>query len=92
LYEESLRNASGQYPGAPTDVFWQFHTPDGLRQTLVWIGQRYQRPEVWVTENGVPAAGEASKARRDLLKDTERLNFYRYYGWQWHSMGVLLLW
>jgi hypothetical protein len=46
LYEESLTDHEGRYPGTPSDVFWQFSAPDGLRSTLSWIGRRYQRPEV----------------------------------------------
>jgi hypothetical protein len=46
LYEESLTDHEGRYPGTASDVFWQFSVPDGLRSTLTWIGRRYQRPEV----------------------------------------------
>lgn len=77
LYEESLIDASGHYPGDPTDTFWQFVAPDGLRSTLNWISERYRRPEVWVTENGVASPGEATTSRRDLLRDMYRLDFYR---------------
>eukprot|EP00878_Enallax_costatus_P023467 GHUV01024963.1.p1 GENE.GHUV01024963.1~~GHUV01024963.1.p1 ORF type:complete len:214 (+),score=26.64 GHUV01024963.1:282-923(+) len=77
LYEESLTDASGQYPGEFTDTFWQFVAPDGLRSTLNWISERYRRPEIWVTENGVASQGEATRSRRDLLRDINRLDFYR---------------
>ncbi|KAF8062692.1 BGL1A [Scenedesmus sp. PABB004] len=77
LYEESLTDHAGAYPGPPSDTFWQFTAPGGLRSTLAWIGRRYQRPEVWVTENGVASPGEGRLERRDALKDRHRLDFYR---------------
>lgn len=77
VYEESLTDHEGRHPGTPSDVFWQFSAPDGLRSTLNWIGRRYQRPEVWVTENGVASPGESAKDRWNLLKDMHRLDFYR---------------
>lgn len=77
MFTESLRDVAGRYPGPASDVFWQFSTPEGLRAILTWIGRRYSRPEVWVTENGLPAPGEAAKGRRELLRDVARLEFYR---------------
>jgi len=48
-----------------------------MRKMLAWISKRYSRPEVWVTENGVPAPGESSKSLGEALKDTYRLDYYK---------------
>jgi beta-glucosidase len=78
LYEESLQDASGNYPGPATDVFWQFNTPAGLQSMLAYVSRRYQRPEVWVTENGVAVPGEANMTREAALDDGPRLEFLRW--------------
>ena len=78
MYEESLQDSSGNYPGPATDVFWQFSTPSGLKSMLSWISKRYQRPELWVTENGVAVPGESNMTREAALNDWARLEFFRY--------------
>lgn len=74
---ESLTDASGAYPGPATDVFWQFQAPDGLRSTLAWVSRRYQRPELWVTENGVALPAEGNLSRAEAVQDTARVEFFR---------------
>jgi beta-glucosidase len=78
LYEESLQDGSGNYPGPATDVFWQFNTPAGLQSMLAYVSRRYQRPEVWVTENGMAVPGEANLTREAALDDGSRLEFFRW--------------
>jgi beta-glucosidase/6-phospho-beta-glucosidase/beta-galactosidase len=77
LYEEVLQDAKGDAPGPASDVFWLFDTPTALRSMLAWVSRRYSRPEVWVTENGVPAPDEAAKGLGEALKDTYRLDFFK---------------
>lgn len=77
LYEEALQDASGNYPGPATDVFWQFSTPNGLQSLLAWVSKRYQRPELWVAENGMAVAGEANMTREAALDDGARVDFFR---------------
>lgn len=78
LYVESVQDASGNFPGPATDVFWQFSAPAGLRSLLAWVTKRYQRPELWVTESGMAAMGEANMTREAALDDGPRLEFFRY--------------
>lgn len=78
LYEESLQDAAGNYPGPATGVFWQFQAPAGLQLMLSWVSQRYQRPEVWVTENGVALPGEHNMTLQDALNDAPRVDFFRW--------------
>jgi hypothetical protein len=73
-----LQDSKGAAPGAPSDVFWLFDTPDAMRRMLSWVSKRYSRPELWVTENGAPAPEEASKALGEALKDTYRLDFFKW--------------
>lgn len=64
-------------PGVPTNAAWLFKTPDGLRNTLVWLHKRYNGPEFWITENGVSGPGEETKSVPEVLDDTFRQNFYQ---------------
>lgn len=84
LYEESLKDADGNSPGPATDVFWQFSTPAGLQSILAYVSRRYQRPEVWLTENGMAVPGEANMTREAALQDVKRLEFFRYRGVERH--------
>jgi len=77
LYEESLQDSSGHYPGPATDVFWQFSTPAGLQSVLAWVSKRYHRPELWVAENGVALPGEANLTREAAVRDEGRVQFFR---------------
>ena len=40
---------------------------------------RYNRPVMWVTENGVAEPNEANEALPGVLNDTYRIDFYRDY-------------
>ena len=64
-------------PGLPTIASWLFVTPDGLRNTLVWLHKRYNGPEFWITENGVTVANEAKAALPGVLGDSFRQKYYR---------------
>lgn len=77
LDQESLQDASGNFPGPATDVFWQFSAPAGLQSLLAYVTRRYQRPEVWVTENGMAMPGEANMTLEAALEDQQRLEFFR---------------
>jgi beta-glucosidase len=77
LYEELLADSQGNPPGEASDVFWLFSTPWAMRKMLAWVSRRYSRPEIWVTENGVAAPGEAGKSLGETLKDTYRLEYFK---------------
>jgi beta-glucosidase len=64
-------------PGVPTNAPWLFKTPDGLRNTLVWLHKRYNGPEFWITENGVSGPGEEFKGRSHAVRDDFRLDYYK---------------
>jgi beta-glucosidase/6-phospho-beta-glucosidase/beta-galactosidase len=64
-------------PGIPTNAAWLFKTPDGLRNTLVWLNKRYNAPEFWITENGVSGPGEEFRGRDHAVRDDFRLDYYK---------------
>lgn len=71
--------ASFTSPGTPTNAAWLFKTPDGLRNTLVWLHKRYNGPEFWITENGVSGPDEETRPLPGVLDDTFRQGFYQGY-------------
>ncbi len=69
---EVLEGDQGQAIGAASEVFWLFDTPWAMRSMLGWVSDRYRRPELWVTENGVAAPEEGRKPLAEALVDTYR--------------------
>ncbi|KAI8463165.1 MAG: glycoside hydrolase superfamily [Monoraphidium minutum] len=79
LFEEVAHDAEGGPVGTPSELPWLYSTPWAMRPMLAWVSKRYSRPEVWVTENGVAAPGEASRGLGEALKDTYRLEYLKGY-------------
>lgn len=44
--------------------------PEGLRLALKWINESYDRPEIFITENGYGETSESS------LDDNRRINYF----------------
>ncbi len=44
-----------------------------------FCSSRYNRPVIWVTENGVSVPDESNESLPGVLNDTFRINFYRDY-------------
>lgn len=67
-----------------TDFQWNI-VPWGFRKLLIWIKERYNDPEVFVTENGCAVGGEddVNVARNDRM----RVDFYRgFINAMWEAM------
>jgi beta-glucosidase len=52
--------------------------PWGFRKLLNWIYKRYQYP-IYVTENGFSVKNENDRSAKDIIHDTERVNYYKGY-------------
>lgn len=50
-----------------------------MHHILLYVHQRYNAPEIWITENGVSAPKEGSKSNSKAVKDDFRLDFFRQY-------------
>ncbi len=66
---------------AMTDVPWEIY-PEGLYELLTRIDRDYDRPDLYVTENG--AAFKDTDIRNGVVEDTDRLQYLRRHFEQAH--------
>jgi beta-glucosidase len=58
-----------------TDMGWNI-VPQGCRKLLEWITLRYNRPAIYITENGCAVTGNTTT---DILNDQQRIDFLNGY-------------
>lgn len=56
-----------------SNITWLKTVPEGLRKALNWINQKYNPPEIFITESGYGMEGEKS------LEDDERITYFSSY-------------
>ncbi|KAK8981613.1 hypothetical protein V6N11_028023 [Hibiscus sabdariffa] len=61
--------------GTPTQVSWLFIYPKGLRDLMLYIKKKYNNPPIYITENGVAEANNASLTIKEALKDSTRIKY-----------------
>ncbi|XVE64323.1 hypothetical protein DITRI_Ditri07aG0092300 [Diplodiscus trichospermus] len=61
--------------GTPTAVSWLFIYPKGLRELMLYIKEKYNNPPIYITENGVAEANNASLTIKEALKDSTRIRY-----------------
>lgn len=64
------------FQGAPE---WLYAVPWGLTKSLLYVKQRYNNPEVYITENGFSSMGENHLPRHLALQDASRVEYFRTY-------------
>ena len=74
-----LTEKNGEKIGPLADSSWLYVVPWGMRKILNWITHRYNRPDIFITENGVDAPGESSMPLEQALNDTFRVNYLKDY-------------
>ncbi|XP_020250280.1 beta-glucosidase 12-like [Asparagus officinalis] len=62
-------------PKAASD--WLFIYPPGIRRLLLYIKNKYNNPNIYITENGVDEANNAMSPLEQNLKDDMRVDYYR---------------
>ena len=71
----SAYNATGHLIGPFAEATWLTAYAPGLRLILNWIKDRYNNPEMYITENGICVPGEAESTLAQILNDTVRQDF-----------------
>lgn len=69
----------GRPNGFATESAWLTAVPGGFRVLLRYVSERYGRPIIMVTENGMDRDGEAFMSVEDAVRDEERQAFYDGY-------------
>eukprot|EP00775_Hariotina_reticulata_P004624 gene4624-4878_t len=77
-FKES-RWKDGQQIGETGGAVWLLKVPSSLGGILRYVGQRYNKPETWVTEFGTGINDENKWTGDAALKDTFRTTFYSQY-------------
>ena len=72
-------NKNGVAVGPVTQSPWLQPDPPGFRVLLKWISDRYNRPMIFVTENGTSIKGENDMSKEEILQDSFRADYFRGY-------------
>lgn len=79
-WEVKLVDATtGQKVGEQAESYWLYNVPWALTSMLKYINDRYDKPEIWVMENGFSEKGEAKRTGASRLRDPSRVNYFRGY-------------
>ena len=82
-FEISYKGPDGALVGEPSDSFWLFRTPTGLRKALAWLDDRYsvggRKVEFTISENGASGPEEDLKSVPAVLHDAYRIRYYSSY-------------
>jgi beta-glucosidase len=65
--------------GLQGESSWLYDVPYAIRSVLNWVTKRYNRPPIYMTENGCDCPGENTDPLPGVLNDTFRINFYEGY-------------
>ncbi|GLJ16017.1 hypothetical protein SUGI_0265670 [Cryptomeria japonica] len=58
---------------------WLYIVPWGLQKVLMWLTERYKRPKIYVTENGMDDEDSQITSLEEALCDTKRVNYFKAY-------------
>ncbi|KAI8463581.1 MAG: glycoside hydrolase superfamily [Monoraphidium minutum] len=78
-FATSVWGSDGKEIGPVAQSNWLRVFPDGLYKITQYVTQRYGRPEIFITENGVSVPGENDKPRDEAVRDGFRVNFFKDY-------------
>lgn len=81
LVTASTTNKNGTLIGAATDLDWLFVYPKGIRETLLYIKEKYNNPYIYITENGYAYGYNASVPIQEARKDSARIRYHHDHLW-----------
>ncbi|GAB2269051.1 hypothetical protein Dimus_003981 [Dionaea muscipula] len=75
----SFVNLNGDPIGEPTPVFWLYIYPDGIRDLVLYVKEKYNNPPIIITENGIAEANIPDLPLEEALDDSQRQRYYEGY-------------
>lgn len=75
-YKQGSKDKDDRDIGPRAESSWLYVTPWAFYHMLRYVQDTYQPQEVWVTENGVSAPGEAGMGIDQAVRDEFRVNYY----------------
>ncbi|XP_050211257.1 vicianin hydrolase-like [Mercurialis annua] len=67
---------AGVLIGTPTALSWLYVYPQGIYHLMVYIKNNYKNPPIFITENGLADANNASLSVEEARKDALRIRYY----------------
>lgn len=77
--ETLFTDKHGNCIGPETQSFWLRPNPQGFRNLIRWLSDRYNHPKIYVTENGTSLKGENDLPKEQILDDEFRAEYFRGY-------------
>lgn len=77
--ETLFYSKKGENIGPETQSVWLRPNPQGYRDLLNWISNRYGKPIIFCTENGTSLKGENDMTKEQILDDEFRAEYFRGY-------------
>lgn len=77
--ETLFYSKKGENIGPETQSVWLRPNPQGYRDLLNWISNRYGKPPIFCTENGTSLKGENDMTKEEILDDEFRAEYFRGY-------------
>eukprot|EP00250_Pteridium_aquilinum_P016731 c23261_g1_i1 orf=546-2150(-) len=74
-----IAEVNGRLIGDKGASQWMYIVPWGFRKLVNWVTKRYNRPPIYITENGVDDENCPSKSIDDFVHDTQRVHYYQDY-------------
>jgi hypothetical protein len=61
------------------ESYWLYNVPWAINRMLNYLDKRYDRPEIWILENGISEKGEAARVGAARLHDPLRTKYFSGY-------------
>ncbi|MCO5555301.1 hypothetical protein L7F22_008846 [Adiantum nelumboides] len=74
-----LAEVNGKPIGDKGASQWMYIVPWGFRKLVNWVTERYGRPPIYITENGMDDENCPLKSLEDFLHDSKRVHYYQDY-------------
>ncbi|XP_058073483.1 beta-glucosidase 12-like isoform X1 [Magnolia sinica] len=58
---------------------WLYVYPPGIRDMLVYVKKRYNKPIIYITENGIDELNNSSLSLEEALQDEARIDYYHHH-------------